>query len=86
MSLWGLFPKEAVGVDKRGEQTPAGGIDLGGRPTVSEEKLPFVQPEQRAEWGELFKPSHPTHYNTSLGPLPCDSLKGGIPFSTPERW
>lgn len=37
-------------MDKRGEQTPAGGIDLRGRPTVSEEKLPFVCPEQRAAW------------------------------------
>ncbi len=73
-------------MDKRGEQTPAGGIDLGGRPTVSEEKLPFVQPEQRVAWRELFKPSQHAHYKTSLGPLPRNSLKGGIPFSTPERW
>lgn len=68
-------------MDKGGEQTPAGGIDLGGRPTVSEEKLPFVQSEQRVAWRELFKPSQPSHCKTSLGPLPCDSLKGGIPFS-----
>lgn len=38
-------------MDKEGEQTPAGGIDLGGKPTVSEEKLPFVQAEQRVAWG-----------------------------------
>ncbi len=73
-------------MDKEGEQTPAGGIDLGGRPTVSEEKLPFVQPEQRVVWRELFKHRQPTHHNTSLGPLPYNSLKRGILFSTPERW
>lgn len=73
-------------MDKRGEQTPARGIDLGGRPTVSEEKLPFVQPEQRVARREPFKPSQPILHTTSLGPLPHNSLKGGIPFSTPEMW
>lgn len=34
-------------MDKGGEQTPVGGIDLGGR-TVSEEKFPFVR--QNKEW------------------------------------
>lgn len=76
MSVWGLFPKEAVSADKRGEQTHAGGIDLGGRPTVSEEKLPFVHSEQRVAWRELFKLSQPIHYKTSLGLLPRDSLEG----------
>lgn len=67
-------------MDKEGEQTPAGGIDLGGKPTVSEEKLPFVQAEQRVAWRELFKPSQSTHCKTSFGLLPCNSLKRGHPF------
>lgn len=73
-------------MDKEGEQTPAGGIDPGGKPTVSEKKLPFVHPGQRAVWGELFKLSQSTHCKTSLGPLSCNSLKGGIPFSKLEKW
>lgn len=39
MSLWGLFPKEAAWMDKEGEQTPAGGIDLGRKAD--------------SEWGEI---------------------------------
>lgn len=62
-------------MDKGGEPTPAGGIDLGGRPTVSEEKLPFVQSEQRVALEGAIQPSHSPHYKTILGPLLHNSFK-----------
>lgn len=48
-------------MDKRGEQTPAGGIDLGGRPTVSEGEIAFCSDRTKsgAEGAIQARPAFP---------------------------
>lgn len=67
-------------MDKEGEQTPLGGIDLRGRLTVR--RVAFCSAGTKSSVEKLFKPSQSTHCKTSLGLLPHNPLKGH-PFSTP---